>query len=81
MAELRQKRCGEELDKIRDTLESLIEDSAIKQEYHHECALHPTPDSEACEELRDWEEHVNTDLKTLEEAFDDLAKCLGRIAK
>jgi 23S rRNA maturation mini-RNase III len=79
MAEVWVKRCGEELGEIQKTISSLVRTSILFQSHQHDCSYHK--EASACKLAE--EEAVRADEleKKLEEAFDDLAKCLGRIAK
>jgi hypothetical protein len=78
MAEVWVKRCGEELEGLRKVLVSMRNRSILYAQYDHECDEHRK--LESCT-ARDVEKGIiETFDKELEEAFDDLAKCLGRIA-
>jgi DNA repair ATPase RecN len=69
------------VDTIRKTLESLVYRASSRERYDHECALHYGETPESCEELTEARKREAEASDALEEAFDDLAKCLGRITK
>ena len=79
MAELRQKRCGEELANYTEQLKDLSVREAYRLMYSHECDFHR--DAESCEKLKEVFEGISKTLKELSGTQNDLAKCLGRIAK
>jgi hypothetical protein len=70
------RRCGEELDEVRRRIQELVVNHALIQKLSHECNMHR--EEESCEAHR---KAVMVPVEAnLEKAFDDLAKCLGRIA-
>ncbi|MCL6578406.1 MAG: hypothetical protein K6T73_03355 [Candidatus Bathyarchaeota archaeon] len=79
MAAVSVKRCGEELDEIRKLLSHIIDHSISYAQYEHECDVHEM--LEFCTARDVQADLIEAHKKELEEAFDNLAKCLGRIAK
>ena len=71
--------CGGVLDEIQKTIISLIRTSTLLQSHNHNCSYHN--EVYACELAEKEAVRCDELERKLEEGFNDLAKCLGMIAK